>query len=299
MGEVRRSWCQACTRAYGREHYQKHVDVYKAKARRNARSCRLRQRDLLANYLQNHPCVDCGQTDIAVLEFDHRDPSDKRREVTRLAENAAWTTVLAEIAKCDVRCANCHRQRTARQFDWAKLNPKPLPAPAPQRAVGRVASSDPNFLLECSSCSWLKPLSAFAYRSVSKGTLNGHCRSCHAAYRRQHYVRNRDDYFRRATAQTVRKRDEARHRLRDYLSSHPCIDCGEASIATLDFDHVDPTTKVTEVAQMVGRRNWNAIQDEIAKCVVRCANCHRLRTISQRIEARHCAVAVQSAALRE
>lgn len=296
---LRRSWCRSCARAYGHEHYLAHIDRYKAKAKLHRRSGRLRVRTLLKDYLKSHPCVDCGQADVAVLEFDHREPQSKRMSVSRLAAGAGWSTVLREIDKCDVRCVNCHRRRTSRQFDWAKLKPKPLPAPSKQTAVGRVAPSDPSFLRECSSCYRLQPLSAFAYRSVSERTLNGHCRSCHAAYRRQHYLTNRADYFRRAIAQTVRKRDEARHRLWDYLSRHPCIDCGETSIATLDLDHVDPTSKVTEVAQMVGRRNWNAIQDEIAKCVVRCANCHRRRTIIQRIDARLHRSPVQSGLVRE
>ena len=49
--------------------------------------------------------------------------------------------------------------------------------------------------------------------------------------------------------------------LLDYLSAAPCVDCGERDPVVLDFDHVGP---------------------EIARCEVRCANCHRRRTIVQR-----------------
>ena len=64
------------------------------------------------DYLLAHPCVDCGETDPTVLEFDHRD--DKRAAIVDLMRShASWTDVVAEIQKCDVRCANCHRRRTA------------------------------------------------------------------------------------------------------------------------------------------------------------------------------------------
>jgi hypothetical protein len=60
-------------------------------------------------------CVDCGyRQDPRALDFDHRDPSLKVSLVPNLI-NLDWATVLKEIAKCDVRCANCHRIRTFRQ----------------------------------------------------------------------------------------------------------------------------------------------------------------------------------------
>lgn len=64
-------------------------------------------------YLLAHPCVDCGEEDPVVLEFDHR--AGKRAAIVDLMRShASWEDVLAEIQKCDVRCANCHRRRTAR-----------------------------------------------------------------------------------------------------------------------------------------------------------------------------------------
>lgn len=71
------------------------------------------------DYLRTHPCVDCGETDIAVLEFDHRDQKAKEVRVSALvAQGYSTRTVMREIAKCDVRCANCHRRRTAKQLGW-------------------------------------------------------------------------------------------------------------------------------------------------------------------------------------
>lgn len=73
----------------------------------------------LADYLRAHPCIDCGFTDIRALEFDHREPEDKGSSVAVLARSGyPLDRVVAEIAKCDVRCANCHRIRTHHQRGW-------------------------------------------------------------------------------------------------------------------------------------------------------------------------------------
>jgi hypothetical protein len=46
------------------------------------------------------------------MDFDHRDPTAKRSGVTRMVGRATSRAILAEAAKCDIVCANCHRART-------------------------------------------------------------------------------------------------------------------------------------------------------------------------------------------
>src|SRR5438105_9081688 len=112
--------CRSCQATYRRQHYLRNKPTYVENERLRVRGHRLRNRDLLVDYLRVHPCIDCGETDIVVLDFDHRDPSLKRMEVAKLAARKPWPTVLKEIAKCDVRCASCHRRRTAEQFRWRR-----------------------------------------------------------------------------------------------------------------------------------------------------------------------------------
>jgi len=66
----------------------------------------------------------------------------------------------------------------------------------------------------------------------------------------------------------------------DYLLTHPCVDCGSTDIVMLDFDHVDPSTKVKGgVAKMIhNRTSLETLRKEIEKCEVRCVRCHRLKT---------------------
>jgi hypothetical protein len=118
-----RSYCRPCCREYGREHYQRDPAYYKAKAHRATKAMRQRARDAMHTYLLDHPCVDCGQADPVVLEFDHRDRRMKRASISRLVSTASVDAINAEIEKCDVRCVNCHRRRTGRQLADARLRP--------------------------------------------------------------------------------------------------------------------------------------------------------------------------------
>ena len=76
-------------------------------------------RQFLFEYLTSHPCVDCGESNIVVLEFDHL--GNKELGISA-AIRSGWRVrrLQKEIAKCEVRCANCHKRKTAQQFRWWK-----------------------------------------------------------------------------------------------------------------------------------------------------------------------------------
>ena len=66
--------------------------------------------------LRQVPCVDCRRRFPAcAMDFDHRDATEKRAGVTRMVGRAGIKKILAEAAKCDIVCANCHRARTFRR----------------------------------------------------------------------------------------------------------------------------------------------------------------------------------------
>lgn len=71
--------------------------------------------------LKSRPCTDCGHSfPSCVMDFDHRDPLDKKFSIGIAAGSGtrSWESIAAEIVKCDLVCANCHRIRTAKQFGW-------------------------------------------------------------------------------------------------------------------------------------------------------------------------------------
>ena len=69
----------------------------------------IKQKSSVDAYLRDHPCVDCGESDLRVLEFDHV-RGDKFKSIAQMY-SYCLQRIMTEIAKCDVRCANCHRIR--------------------------------------------------------------------------------------------------------------------------------------------------------------------------------------------
>lgn len=66
--------------------------------------------------LRKVPCADCGRRyPPYAMDFDHVEPSTKRDGVTRMIGRSGIRRILAEAAKCDIVCANCHRARTYRR----------------------------------------------------------------------------------------------------------------------------------------------------------------------------------------
>jgi hypothetical protein len=114
---IRQPLCRVCSREASRAYYWRNPAAYKARTAANNVRFRARNREKLRAYLAASKCADCGISDFAVLELDHRDPRDKRHDISELAQHAGSLAALVrEIAKCDVVCANCHRRRTARYF---------------------------------------------------------------------------------------------------------------------------------------------------------------------------------------
>jgi len=77
---------------------------------------RRRRKAEVRHFIQAHKaalrCVDCGENHPATLDFHHTNPAEKERSLGDIGKYG-WsrTKVLAEIAKCVVLCANCHRKR--------------------------------------------------------------------------------------------------------------------------------------------------------------------------------------------
>ena len=86
---------------------------YKKRRKAEGKAC-------VQEHLKTHPCIECGETNPIVLDLDHRDPTEKHGSLADLTTRKHWSVerILAEIAKCDVRCANCHRIKTHRDKDY-------------------------------------------------------------------------------------------------------------------------------------------------------------------------------------
>jgi hypothetical protein len=107
----RSSYCIPCRKEYDRELWS---DGRKKKTKLDTRNkAKERNRDFVWEKLSSG-CLDCGEMDRVVLEFDHI--GDKAMNIAEMiATGYSLESLMLEIEKCEVVCANCHRRRTAKR----------------------------------------------------------------------------------------------------------------------------------------------------------------------------------------
>lgn len=121
------SYCKNCSRAYVKEHYNKNKIYYLDKAKKRNIYLKEKAWEFLGPYLLSHPCVDCGEKDILILEFDHRDRKMKTDTIRRIIQRGgSLAEIKKEVAKCDIRCSNCHRRKTEIENNSWKLKYAPV-----------------------------------------------------------------------------------------------------------------------------------------------------------------------------
>lgn len=107
---IRHAYCKDCGKILTRSHYKRNKQQYLDK---NFRSYQKRREFI--RQTKNRPCADCGMLyPFYVMDFDHREGEIKEYELNR-TDRLSINTVKTEIAKCDVVCSNCHRERTYRR----------------------------------------------------------------------------------------------------------------------------------------------------------------------------------------
>lgn len=110
------SWCKSCLNGHNTEKYRSNPTI-RTRTKEARKAIRFRTREFFIGLLQQSSCMDCGETDIIVLDFDHRDQKTKKFNLAEAVSGGiSMARIKAEIEKCDIVCANCHRRRTAKQF---------------------------------------------------------------------------------------------------------------------------------------------------------------------------------------
>lgn len=122
--------------------------------------------------------------------------------------------------------------------------------------------------LTCYACKEEKSIDEFYTSKVETSGHRRRCKDCDSAYSKKAGDRN-----------VARKRKI----VWDYLMVNPCIKCGEANPVVLEFDHRDPSKKIDHVTALVSQKRGSVAKllEEIDKCDVLCANCHRVKTAEQ------------------
>lgn len=121
------------------------------------------------------------------------------------------------------------------------------------------------------------------------------------AYDRKRYAENREQLNARQRAYYAENREARLAYIRDYsakkqvekrefiaeLKSHPCHDCGgKFHACAMDFDHLEGESKIDSISTLMRnmRVTLKRLKEEVAKCELVCANCHRVRTYNRMME---------------
>jgi hypothetical protein len=125
----------------------------------------------------------------------------------------------------------------------------------------------------CPKCKIEKPLTAFAKHARRSDGVQSRCRQCNSEYDKIRYKTYWKDQVKKGND---KERTRRREYIWEYLLSHSCVDCGESNPIVLQFDH--QRDKLASVSSIVGSWAWTRVLQEIEKCVIRCANCHMIKT---------------------
>jgi len=121
----RHSICRYCQREYKlkwyHDNYPKKKDHFNNRKKETAKKLQ----NKIIEYLSDKKCITCSENDIVTFEFDHINPKEKVLEISKMiASGYSWESVLKEIEKCNILCANCHRKKTAHQQGFYKTRPR-------------------------------------------------------------------------------------------------------------------------------------------------------------------------------
>lgn len=134
----------------------------------------------------------------------------------------------------------------------------------------------------CTKCGQTKPLSDFNFRSKPKGLHNTRCKICTRVVTRSAYYKNRHYYLGRVAERNKTAKKRTQQFLFNFLCQKTCIDCGATDPVILQFDHVRGEKRFSIATMINQRQSLKAVVAEMAKCVVRCANCHARKTARER-----------------
>ena len=134
----------------------------------------------------------------------------------------------------------------------------------------------------CGGCRIVKANSDFGVNGARHDGLQSVCRHCKRSQQNAWYQKNKARHIARVRARNIVVEQRTISKMFKFLTANPCLNCGEADPLVLEFDHVRGE-KTHTIGEMLGRGfSEKAIFDEIAKCEVRCATCHRRKTAKER-----------------
>lgn len=134
----------------------------------------------------------------------------------------------------------------------------------------------------CNRCDKELPLSNFCKKVSSLDGLQGFCKVCNSERSKTYYKNNHEKHKRVIKDRGHKQKQLIREFLLNLLKNSECKDCQNNDIRVLEFDHLPGFEKKHNVSEMItGRYSVLRVQEEINKCEIVCANCHKIRTIDR------------------
>ena len=90
----------------------------------------------------------------------------------------------------------------------------------------------------CTKCFLEKPIEEFAWKDRTINKRHAVCKECTAKRSSEWYYENREHHIQNVAANSKSYRDQAREYVYQYLSTHPCVECGEKDPIVLEFHHL-------------------------------------------------------------
>lgn len=110
--------CKDCRKKYLQQYRDKHRSKLNEQGNQWRQKYKRERMLMILAYLKEHGCIDCGEDDPVVLDFDHVS-GEKSHNISEMVHGAfSKENILKEIEKCVVRCSNCHRRKTAKEANW-------------------------------------------------------------------------------------------------------------------------------------------------------------------------------------
>ena len=125
----------------------------------------------------------------------------------------------------------------------------------------------------CTKCKRELPLDAFRWKQKSEGRRHSQCKECQRTAEKKYYQNNNDR--KNSVLFTAKNQKEQNTMLVDEYKQKGCQKCGEKRIYVLDCHHLDASTKLGNINDMIKSSGKEKLQKELNKCIVLCSNCHR------------------------
>jgi hypothetical protein len=120
---------------------------------------------------------------------------------------------------------------------------------------------------KCVTCGQYKQDDEFNFKVRLSGLRQPWCRDCQHGHQRTWYEKHTEQ-------------EKEREYVYQYLSTHPCVKCGEIDPVVLEFDHI--RGKAANVGTLITSGcSLERLKLEISLCQVLCSNCHRKKTAEE------------------